>query len=323
MRCRALYVFAKPPLDWDQVWREESGMIRKAMAFYDGVVRDIEGRQDWGPGPLEDRSLELARTTALNMGGLLRDAQLFVLSDEVAELMSNLLTEMGEGASAMFAQTRLPFPVMWVEHSTPRTGETHGALIAQTPDMCLTSFMVEAEGRFFPALTSLHFEDGRGWHYEQPHYERAMRTGSAEDRAGYQRLKSSQEEMCMFYFGMAMGVATLLNYKGMLETEEAPAWSRQERRRAERSGKPLPETRICRITLGELGRAQRAAMDEEKADGEKIRKRAHWVRGHFMRTRSGGVSWRMPHVRGAGPLIGQRREVHLPSDPETNGPPEP
>lgn len=298
-------------------------MIRKAMAFYDGVVRDIEGRRDWGPGPLADRSIERARTTALNMGGLLRDAQVFVLSDEVAELMSDLLTEMGEGASAMFAQTRLPFPVMWVERTTPRTGETHGALIAQTPDMCLTSFMVEAEGRFFPALTSLHFEDGRGRHYEQPHYERAMRSGSAEDRAGYQRLKASQEEMCTFYFGMAMGVTTLLNHRGMLETEEGPAWSRQERRRAERSGKPLPATRICRITLGELGRAQRAAMEEEKPDEDRIRKRTHWVRGHFMRTRSGGVSWRMPHVRGAGPLIGQRRVLDLHAKTEADDTPEP
>ena len=297
-------------------------MIRKARDFYEGVVRTIEARPDWRIGE-EGRSLERARNTAVNMAGLMEDAQIFVLSDEVAELMSDLLTEMGEGAEEMFSRTRLPFPVMWVERSTPRTGETHGALIAQTPDMCLTSFMVEAEGRFFPALTSMHFQDGRGTHYEQPHYERAMRTGSAEDRDGYRRLKGSQEEMCLFYFGMAMGVAVMLNHRGMLETEEAPAWSRQERRRAERSGKPLPDTRICRITLGELGRAQRAAMDEEKADGEKIRKRARWVRGHFMRTRSGGVTWRIPHVRGAGPLIGQRREVYLPAGPDGDASPEP
>lgn len=88
-------------------------MIRKAREFYEGVVRTIEARPDWRIGD-EGRSLERARGTAQNMVGLMRDAQIFVLSDEVAELM--------------FSRTRLPFPVMWVERSTPRTGETHGAL---------------------------------------------------------------------------------------------------------------------------------------------------------------------------------------------------
>jgi hypothetical protein len=113
------------------------------------------------------------------------------------------------------------------------------------------------------------------------------------------------------FLAMGVGIATLLKYKGMLEVEEGSAYPRAERRRAEKAGKPLPDIRISKISLGKAGKGQLAAMnrDHQKDQVSEVMRRAHWVRGHWMRTAAGGLSFRVPHIRGAGPLIHQERYV--------------
>lgn len=74
--------------------------------------------------------------------------------------------------------------------------------------------------------------------------------------------------------------------------------------------------RVIKVKLGELGRHQLRAMNHE-TDGDKSEKnqrRAHWVQGHFMRNRAGGISWRTPHLRGAGPAVPQERHLSVAKD---------
>ena len=109
-------------------------------------------------------------------------------------------------------------------------------------------------------------------------------------------------------------MCSMLKYKGMIETEEVQAFSRPERRRAEKAGKPLPDTLVTRVRLGSAGRIQlKAAQVERDPEDPSGKRRAHWVAGHYMRhiARPEKV-FRMPHIRGAGPVVPQTRRVQLP-----------
>ncbi len=122
-----------------------------------------------------------------------------------------------------------------------------------------------------------------------------------------------EEELTMnrSFLGTAVAIATLLRHEGMLDVKDVSLHPRHERRQAERSGKVLPDTLITKIVLGKAGRGQVEAMkDDMSADGrEGMPRRTHWVRGHHMKSRSGKLVWRMPHLRGAGPLVPQLRHV--------------
>lgn len=98
--------------------------------------------------------------------------------------------------------------------------------------------------------------------------------------------------------------------QGIYSSEQGSCLTRTGSRAGE-TGTAANPTRVSRITLGQAGRGQLEAMNEDATESRDKRgnKRTHWVRGHPMRNRSGGISWRMPHLRGAGPLNSQRREV--------------
>lgn len=116
------------------------------------------------------------------------------------------------------------------------------------------------------------------------------------------------------FLGSAIAIATLLRHDGMLDAQQVSLHPRHERRQAERSGKALPDTLITKISLGKAGRGQVEAMKYETSTvGRKgMPRRTHWVRGHYMKSRSGKLVWRMPHLRGAGPLVPQLRYVTSP-----------
>lgn len=62
-------------------------------------------------------------------------------------------------------------------------------------------------------------------------------------------------------------------------------------KRAEKAGKPLPDTLVTRVRLGSAGKIQLKATHVERRP-EKV--------------------FRMPHIRGTGPVIPQARRVELP-----------
>ncbi|MCW3782994.1 hypothetical protein [Defluviimonas salinarum] len=286
-------------------------MIDTARAYYQNLVTSLKEPPAFASDPLADRIRRIRRDSA-DVVEAIGMAQKFRLEFEAAEMLSNLLQEMGDGIFPMFKGARLPFPLLWIERDIPGSTQQQAALIHQREDGITVRFMNRDDRHFAPALSVMTFApEGGGWKHDTPHFEQAIAACEPGARADFHAAKAEHEEMNILHFGLAVAMSEMLSHRGMLEVDEESGQSRAERRRAMREGEDLPATRISRISLGEFGRGQHLAMRE--ADGkDQTRRRAHWVRGHFMRNRAGGVSWRMPHIRGAGPVIGQERRIAAP-----------
>ena len=102
----------------------------------------------------------------------------------------------------------------------------------------------------------------------------------------------------------AVGAMHLIAAKGgPLDAVEEPMFSRPERRRMEREGvlrTGLPPV-VTKIRVNAQGRLHLQAVDDDEGGVGGARRRAHRVRGHYMRTAK-GASWRKAHVRGLGPV---------------------
>lgn len=107
-----------------------------------------------------------------------------------------------------------------------------------------------------------------------------------------------------------------------MDLVQAGAMSRQERRRLARKAGPGEENvpEVTRIVLNEEGRNHMRAV-AEGSEASPSRK-AHWVRGHLMRTETKGYVWRRSHVRGLGDPVMRPRSVSAIS-PETTDDPSP
>jgi hypothetical protein len=126
-------------------------------------------------------------------------------------------------------------------------------------------------------------------------------------------LEGTQDERASQFFGEAfpqtgwtilnaVGAMHLIAAKGgPLDAEEEPMFSRPERRRMEREGvlpAGAPQV-VTKIRVNAQGRLHLQAVDDEEGGVGGSRRRAHRVRGHYMRT-ARGASWRKAHVRGLG-----------------------
>lgn len=116
---------------------------------------------------------------------------------------------------------------------------------------------------------------------------------------------------------MAGIFAELHNRKGMFRATDSSTVTRQQRRQAERRGS-LPARTVTRIQLDTLGLGHLEAMRAQSGanadrDEKGTPRRAHWVRGHLFLARNGILTWRKPHVRGAGPVVPKHRLVEQPS----------
>lgn len=100
----------------------------------------------------------------------------------------------------------------------------------------------------------------------------------------------------------AVGAMHLIAARGgPLDADQEPMFSRPERRRMEREG-TLPtgvSPTVTRIRVNAQGQLHLQAVDDEEGGAGGARRRAHRVRGHYMRT-ANGSSWRRAHVRGLG-----------------------
>lgn len=244
---------------------------------------------------------------------ILGEAHLFRLDDDVEWMLDSLIDEMKrDGLEDIFLKVKLPFPVILLERAALTDGFKLFGLLTQEGDTIYTQrFLVQQEG-LVPSTMVLRSSGLVGNNLPTPTQELTRFLSGKDELADALEV---EEQTVRYLLGLAVAMSTLLGHRGMLEVEEASSYSRPERRRAEKAGRPLPATRVSKITLGEAGRGQVAAMRDVSAsgEGEKGRRRAHWVRGHYMRNQSGGASWRMPHIRGAGPLVSQER--HVVADP--------
>ncbi|ETX13316.1 hypothetical protein OCH239_10765 [Roseivivax halodurans JCM 10272] len=138
------------------------------------------------------------------------------------------------------------------------------------------------------------------------HPEALTDMAASNPKALQDRLETS-EHLSMHVFQVLFAFAALRREEKVVREEGEPLYSRQQRRRAVREGRPLPERTVTRIKLGAEGRNHLAAMgDAATASGKR---RAHWVRGHLFVARNGELTWRRPHIRGVGEVRNTVRVV--------------
>ena len=263
---------------------------------------------------IERSSLSSGLLEALDFHGqrqreILDGAQFYVLDESAQTLLYDLAAKMKEdGLDDMFSYVQLPFPAMLLTIPPVSEGMQPFALITQDDGALYTQVFLEGNDGFIPNLLVFKSEGTAVDTLPTPTFELTRETG--ED-INLEVLQKQEQPICFSFLSMVVGMSVLFQHKAMLETDEAPLYPRAERRRAQKKGKPLPDKRIVKVTLGELGKRQLQAieLDNESGNGERRTRRAHWVQGHFMRNRAGGISWRNPHIRGAGSIIEQERHV--------------
>ncbi|WP_171100021.1 hypothetical protein [Ruegeria sp. HKCCD7255] len=218
-----------------------------------------------------------------------------------------------DGLDSMYSSVRLPFPAMLLTIPETQTGFWPAALITQDEDALYTQvFFSNDEG----SLPNLLIFESRGTSVDVRHSPSLKLARAYGDDITDDAAMEQEKSLCFMFLSIAVGMSVLFDHNAMLEKDEVPAYPRAERRRHQKSGRTLPNRRIIKVKLGELGKRQLQATQEidDHGDEERQTRRAHWVRGHMMRNRAGGLSWRNPHVRGAGPIIEQERRVSFDED---------
>lgn len=246
---------------------------------------------------------------------ILVDAQVFRIDIDAYWMMSELVNEMKrDGLDELFSQVQLPFPTMIIMPPLVRAdgimrqndGSVLG-LVTQVDEEIYTQRFAILQNTVGPSACCMITKGMEASAVPTPTRELFEAVGMPISDG------MIDEELAMnrTFLGLAVAIATLLRHNGMLDVQEVSLYPRHERRQAERSGKELPDTLITKIALGKAGRGQVEAMkDDMSTDGRKgLPRRTHWVRGHYMKSRSGKLVWRMPHLRGAGPLVPQLRHV--------------
>lgn len=205
----------------------------------------------------------------------------------------------------------MPFPAMFIEIEGSDRQQVATGLVVQIEGAIYTQRFIIRTADIGPACTML-LAQGAAARVE-PIITQELLT--AVGKSVPDAMVDDETVWNRTILAIAVLIATLLRHDGMLKVEEVSLYPRPMRRQAERSGKPLPDTLVSKIVLGKVGRGQVEAMrSNEASDRVGAPRRTHWVRGHMMRSRSGEMVWRNPHLRGAGPLIKQVRDVTLPKD---------
>lgn len=298
-------------------------MLEDLKRFFDDYPRQILQLKGVRPsdisGDLMNRLVDYRHRSLAN----LRDAQTFRIDPEAFWMMSELINEMKrDGLDELFCQVRLPFPTMIILPPVfGGDGQIRGndelvlGVVTQIADTFFTQRFIMRGSDVGPSNCVMISKGAGITSVLTPTRDLFEATGlQVPERLIEDELASNRT-----FLGAAVAIATLLQHEGMLKLEEVSRHPRQQRRQAERSGKILPDTRISMITLGKAGRGQVEAMKDDIESDERgnVGRRTHWVRGHHMRSRSGNLVWRMPHLRGAGPLIRQMRYVTVPASDET------
>lgn len=284
-------------------------MLEQLQRFFEDYPRQIlqmKGTRSADlPEGLMERLLDYRHRQLAN----LEDAQYFRIDPAAYWMLTRLVSEMkSEGLEELYCQVMLPFPAMMIEIADSSGGDQLlTGVVIQIDDTIYTQRFVLRKDDLAPSSCVVVSQGMKGEVINTPTRDLmtaigvTLPEGMVEDELACNRT----------FIAMAVAISTLLQHDGMLKVEEVSLFPRQMRRQAERSGKPLPDTLISKISLGKAGRGQVEAMKADDAgegrDG--VPRRTHWVRGHPMRSRSGQIVWRMPHLRGAGPLIKQLRHV--------------
>lgn len=290
-------------------------MVQDLKLFFTDYPRQILELRGMMPADLPAGLMEKLLDYRERSLAILEDAQVFRIDIDAYWMMSELVNEMKqEGLDELFSQVQLPFPTMII--MPPLVGadgimrQNDGSvlgLVTQVEEAIFTQRFAIRQNTVGPSTCCMITKGMGASAVPTPTQELFKAMGmSVPDGMIDEELAMNRN-----FLASAIAIATLLRHDGMLDAQEVLLHPRHERRQAERSGKVLPDTLITKIALGKAGRGQVEAMkDDISADGrEGIPRRTHWVRGHHMKSRSGKLVWRMPHLRGAGPLVPQLRQV--------------
>jgi hypothetical protein len=290
-------------------------MIEELKRFFQDYPQQILQMQGFQsidlPDGLMDRLLDYRRRQLVN----LEDAQYFRIDQAAYFLLTNLMSEMKkDGLEDLYSQVMLPFSTMILEIADTGVDQAVAGVVIQIDDTIYTQRFVLRKNDLGPSGCMMVSKGLKAEVIDTPTRE-LMEAGGPPIPEGM-----FEEEVVWnrTFVALAVAIATLLRHDGMLGVEEVSLYPRQMRRKAERSGKPLPDTIISKITLGKAGRGHVEAIkrDDGGVEPEAVPRRTHWVRGHAMRSRSGQIVWRMPHMRGVGPMIKQLRHVTTASPDE-------
>jgi len=258
---------------------------------------------------------------------LIRAAMPFDMTDEVIELATDVAPPdlSDEVLVDLFGSVELPAPITWLEFNdlgNDGLGVPVGLLLVKTDNgtvLHITHFPM-IQGRLTEPhfSTRVHLATGAIRLHNVDYVceiekSNIMRGGLSEAKAA-RRVECIVDNMAAMILGatkIAYHALQLLNAKNApIQAEAAEMFSRQQRRAMERSAPGSSKvSRITRIVLNAQGRAQLSAIRSE--DGYEARRRAHWVRGHLMRSPTKGLVWRKCHVRGVGDPVMQEREVSV------------
>lgn len=287
-----------------------SNMFLKAREWY---VSYLETTPELTGSRLSNPDVTLrsnARKSASSLIEQIDDSKKFILDGQASTMLSQLLQDIGGGMREMFKEVPLPFQKLWLEIEKQDDQQRQAALIEEKLGN-ITVWVFSEFGDEVPFAPYIWTFNGvNAVSLRTPNFLEQTFDLPVERQSELQAVAEASKNISMHFLGYAKAMTVLLLNKGMFEEEpiilDPPR--RAERRRAEREGRTLPDLRVSKLVLGEFGRGHLQASHEPR-DGTHTKKRAHWVRGHFMRNRAGGVSWRMPHIRGAGALIEQERHV--------------
>lgn len=265
---------------------------------------------------------------------LIAAAMPFHMTDEVIELAESVASpDMSDAVLIdLFGSVELPAPITWVECAV------QGSEGFQVP---VGLFLVKTDNgsvlhiTHFPKMNSVlmepHFsiranlQTGAITIHQVPHVcdieKRAIKARGHSDAEATEMLEGIVEQMAENVLGVAKTVfhgLQLLNAKNSpLAAEVAEILSRQQRRAMERSAPGSSKiSKITRIVLNAQGKAQIGILRAE--GGQDARRRAHWVRGHLMRTETKGYVWRKCHVRGIGDPIMRDRVLSIEGTPQNS-----
>ena len=290
-------------------------MVQVLKLFFKDYPRQILEMKGVSPAELRPGLIDQLRDYRERSLAILEDAQVFRIDIDAYWMMSELVNELKrDGLDELFSQVQLPFPTMII--MPPLVGadgvmrQNDGSvlgLVTQVDEEIYTQRFAIRQNTVGPSACCMITKGMGASVVPTPTRELFEAVGLPFSDG------MIEEELTMnrSFLGTAVAIATLLRHEGMLDVKDVSLHPRHERRQAERSGKVLPDTLITKIVLGKAGRGQVEAMkDDMSADGrEGMPRRTHWVRGHHMKSRSGKLVWRMPHLRGAGPLVPQLRHV--------------
>lgn len=293
-------------------------MIAELKRFFEDYPRQVLQMRGIRPADLPDglmdRLLDYRHRHLVN----LEDAQYFRIDPAAYWMLTKLISEMkSDGLEELYSQVMLPFSTMMIEIADGGADQTLTGVVIQIDDAIYTQRFILRKDDLGPSNCAIVSRGLKAEIIHTPTRELFDAVGLAVPEG----MIADEVTWNKTFLALAVAVATLLRHDGMLKVEEVSLYPRQMRRQAERSGKSLPDTLVSKITLGKAGRGQVEAMKEENTGNgrEAVSRRTHWVRGHAMRSRSGQIVWRMPHLRGAGPMVKQVRHVTAEAMTEVSG----